>query len=98
MFGVVYAAILFGVLFGSPMLRRPFELRPIRFLGLISYSLYLWHLVVLTAVMPYLQHFGNATSRVGVGILIELFGAVPISYVSYMLSERPFIAARRRAH
>lgn len=98
MFGLVYAALLFGVLLGAPVLRRTFELRPIRFLGLISYSFYLWHLVVLTAVMPSLEHVGSSTSRVGLGILIEVVVAVPVAYVSYMLSERPFIASRQRAH
>ena len=98
LFGVVYAGLLFGILLGAPILRRPFELRTVRFLGLISYSVYLWHLVILTEVMSWLQHVGNSTDRVILGVAIEVVGVVPIAYVSYLLSERPFISARRRAH
>ena len=98
LFGVVYGSLLFGILFGAPALRRLFELRVVRFMGLISYSLYLWHLVVLTAVAPWLHQVGNSTDRLLLGVATELVGAVPIAYISYMLSERPFIAARRRAH
>lgn|SRR5215472_39045 len=98
LFGLVYASVLFGILFGAPLLRRPFELRPVRFLGLISYSFYLWHLVVLAALMPSLHHLANSTDRLALGVVASLLGAVPIAYLSYLLSERPFIGARRRAH
>jgi peptidoglycan/LPS O-acetylase OafA/YrhL len=40
-YGVVYSCILAGILFGARLLRRPFEWRPIRFVGLISYSVYI---------------------------------------------------------
>ena len=81
----------------SDLIRRPFEWRPVRFVGLISYSLYIWHLVIMRLAEPLLLAI-NATPRVGVGFLIECLVGIPVAYVSYMLFERPFIAARRRAH
>jgi peptidoglycan/LPS O-acetylase OafA/YrhL len=60
---------------------------PIRYVGLISYSLYLWHwpCVVLGATVP------GGTSAVGKGVLIALAGV--LSVASYHLVEQPF---RRR--
>ena len=96
-FGLTYALALLGILFGSQLIRRPFEWRPVRFVGLISYSLYIWHLVIMRLAEPLLLAI-SPTPRVGVGFLIECFVGIPVAYASYLLFERPFIAARRRAH
>jgi peptidoglycan/LPS O-acetylase OafA/YrhL len=96
-FGLTYALALLGILFGSQLIRRPFEWRPVRFVGLISYSLYIWHLVIMRLAEPLLLAI-NPAPRVGVGFLIECIVGIPVAYASYLLFERPFIAARRRAH
>ena len=66
-----------------------------RFVGLISYSLYIWHLVIMRLAERLLLSIAP-TPRVIVGFLIECIVGIPIAYVSYLLFERPFIAARRR--
>jgi peptidoglycan/LPS O-acetylase OafA/YrhL len=96
-FGVAYAFALLGILLGSHRIRLPFEWRPVRFVGLISYSLYIWHLVIMRLAEPLLLRIG-AGPRVIVGFLIECLVGIPVAYASYLLFERPFIAARRRAH
>jgi peptidoglycan/LPS O-acetylase OafA/YrhL len=60
---------------------------PIRYVGLISYSLYLWHwpVVVLGATVP------GGTSAFGKVVLIAIAGV--LSVLSYHLVEQPF---RRR--
>jgi len=96
-FGLTYALALLGILLGIQFIRRPFEWRPVRFVGLISYSLYIWHLVIMRLIEPRLLRIGSGP-RVIVGFLIECLVGIPVAYVSYLLFERPFIAARRRAH
>ncbi len=98
MYGYAYAAILFGVLVGPPALRLPFEVPAVRFIGLIAYSLYLWHTVVLSHVVPDLKAIHGPAEQMAVGVLLELLVAIPVAYVSYQLTERPFISARRAAH
>ncbi len=75
-FGLTYALALLGILFGSQLIRRPFEWRPVRFVGLISYSLYIWHLVIMRLAEPLLLAI-SPTPRVGVGFLIECYRGHP---------------------
>ena len=96
-FGVVYTLLLAGVLFASPRVRRVFEWRVLRFIGLISYSLYIWHLFVIEKIdrlLPKTPLSLRIESRLVVGGLLS----IAVAYVSYQLVERPFIRARRRAH
>ena len=97
MYGYAYAAMLFGVLVGPPALRLPFELPAVRFIGLISYSLYLWHTVVLSHLAPDLSAIHGPVEQIAVGVLLELLVAIPVAYVSYQLTERPFVHLRGKA-
>ena len=99
LYGWAYTAILFGILLGPSLLRKPFETRAVRFIGLISYSVYIWHLVLLQrAINPALAGLSGHVTRTLVAFLIELAITLPVAYVSYQLVERPFIRARRRSH
>lgn len=42
-FALGYGLCLFAILHGPASLRKPFEWQPLRWIGLISYSLYIWH-------------------------------------------------------
>jgi peptidoglycan/LPS O-acetylase OafA/YrhL/acetyltransferase-like isoleucine patch superfamily enzyme len=97
-FGWLYAAMLLGVLFGPPLLRAPFESSALRFVGLISYSLYLWHVPVLSLIQPHLSAFAGVGSQTLAALALEVLIAVPLAYVSFQLTERPFFLARKRAH
>jgi peptidoglycan/LPS O-acetylase OafA/YrhL len=98
LFGVCYGALLLGVLFGPTMVGRPFAARPVRFVGLISYSLYIWHTVVLAALLPLQLAVTTVQAQVLVGVALGLPLSLMVAYVSFQLTERPFFAARKRAH
>ncbi len=81
-----------GVLLGGPFVRpggvveRGLDLRPARWLGDVSYSLYLWHwplLVAATAVV------GAETLPWAVGLLV-LTLTLPVAWLSYRFVEAPF--------
>lgn len=71
---------------------RVLNLRPLAFLGVLSYSLYLIHLVVLDAM---LFRFGN---RLGAPLtsLIALGITVALAWVVYETIEKPCARLRRR--
>ncbi|MGH2503034.1 MAG: acyltransferase family protein, partial [Ktedonobacterales bacterium] len=92
--GVNYGALTLGVLLAPRLLRAPFEWYPLRFVGLISYSLYLWHESIINLIYPQL-HVSGGGSRVVAALAIGVFVAIPFAYVSYQLVERPFLRWRR---
>jgi peptidoglycan/LPS O-acetylase OafA/YrhL len=94
---LVYAAFLAGLVLGPAALRRPFEIGAVRFVGLTSYSFYLWHLVVLRALVPQLGGVPAGAQRIAVTFAVGLALAIPTAYLSYLLTERPFLAARQRS-
>ncbi|MEO8851492.1 MAG: acyltransferase family protein [Allobranchiibius sp.] len=59
--------------------------RPMRFVGDISYSLYLWHWPILIMTPVYLDHPVSTRGRIGL-----LLAATLISWLSYRYIETPF--------
>jgi peptidoglycan/LPS O-acetylase OafA/YrhL len=86
-FGGLLLAILFGV-FRSSALRRAFAWGPLRFVGLISFSLYLWHLPILQGPIPPFDQLA---------LPLRLLCIPIVAYASYQLIERPFLARRHTA-
>jgi peptidoglycan/LPS O-acetylase OafA/YrhL len=98
LYGMAYAAVLAGLVFGPRVLRYAFELRVVRFVGLISYSFYIWHTIVLAILAPALPTAPSVQLAVVRLALVGLPASIAVAYVSYMLSERPFLGARKQAH
>jgi peptidoglycan/LPS O-acetylase OafA/YrhL len=66
------------------------ESPPARFLGRISYSLYLYHLTVI----PLVKYLG--VSRYSVRLLCFVLGSVLVATASYYLVEKPFLRLKDR--
>jgi peptidoglycan/LPS O-acetylase OafA/YrhL len=79
-FGVIFFAIQDGSWLG-----RALSWRPLVEIGLISYSLYLWHGVVLS-------WFGGSNRPIALAV------AVAVAWLSYRFVERPFRRARSAKH
>ena len=95
-FGTLWALLLVGVLNGAGLWRRLLSWRPLRLVGVVSFSVYLWHLPIirtLDATLP------GPRSLVG---WLALALSLAASVLSYLCIERPFtrspwIQARVRA-
>ena len=90
-FAPAYGALLLAALIGPRPWIWLFEHPVMRFLGLISYSLYLWHTIALRIMSGPLSAFPHPWEQFVAGIGVEIVLAVPIAYFSYQLVERPFI-------
>lgn len=76
-------ALVLGLAWGSPALRRPFESRALGFVGRVSYSAYLGHVLVLVWVE------GLGLPR-PVGFTLFLAVSLGVGWLSHVLLERPF--------
>jgi peptidoglycan/LPS O-acetylase OafA/YrhL len=68
-------------------LYRLLTLSPLRFLGHISYSFYLWHIPVITVISDYQPMTGGALER----CLIALPVTFALALASYRWIEQPFL-------
>lgn len=75
------------VLFGSRVLRE---------LGRISFGVYLWHLPIALAVLPYLPGAWSATTKLVALLVIVLPATIVVAGVSYLLVERPLLERGKR--
>ena len=80
--GLGYSSLLMAVLWIGGGISALFASAPLRFLGVMSYSLYLWHLPIVQGTVPLAKTL-PVTGRV--------LAAVGVGYLSYRLLERPFL-------
>lgn len=96
-----YSAWILAILFGSRALTGLFSFTPLLKLGMISFSLYMWHLPLLhlynDKILPHLHLVGPHLIYLSYWIWFFIF-IVPFSTASYLLVERPFMKLRARAH
>jgi len=91
---IFIAMVVTGTALGGPITRLLFENRVVYFLGLISYSIYLWHFPIGDALARALD-----AKSLGIGMfsLIAIPSIVAASALSYYLAERPFLRSRAAA-
>jgi peptidoglycan/LPS O-acetylase OafA/YrhL len=87
------------ILYGRSRLALEFlTTRPLRFLGRVSYSLYLLHPPFLYVSQYFVMiNIANPYARLAVGIVMVIPGALLLSELSYRCIERPGMAAGKRA-
>ncbi|MBV8889570.1 MAG: acyltransferase [Alphaproteobacteria bacterium] len=87
-------ALLMAALAPRTRLARMLSWRPLQIAGCMSYSLYVWHLPLLRAVIP--DPAALTAGALGLAIPIFLALALAAAAVSYRLIEFPPAAWRRR--
>jgi len=83
--------ILMLFVFNSPKIQKALSLNPLTFIGKISYSFYLYHLIILFLHSVFLPNM-NAIFLLFDSLLITIL----ISLISYEAVEKPFIKLSRK--
>jgi peptidoglycan/LPS O-acetylase OafA/YrhL len=87
-----YGAFVMAVLFGGPLLTHIFLWTPLRWIGLISYSMYIWHSLIMEAFVTAVAPFVHDIPQLALLDAVWLFVVViPFSFAYFALVERPFI-------
>ena len=90
-----WALVLTSVLAGPRWLGAPLRWRPVRLLGLMTFSVYLWHMPVAERVLTLSDSPWSFASTL-VRILAVFAFTLPFAAGSYLLVERPFMELRKR--
>jgi peptidoglycan/LPS O-acetylase OafA/YrhL len=85
--GLGYSSFLLAVLWIGGGLSALFASAPLRFLGVMSYSLYLWHMPIVQGTVPLAETLPVAG---------RVLAALVVAYLSYRILERPFLRRKER--
>lgn len=93
-YALSYACGVLAILFSRPtgLLKRLFAWTPLRWLGLISYSLYIWHEPILHAIQtnlgPTFIHLNHVLALTLCPLLV-FSSALTFCFFAYLLVEKP---------
>jgi peptidoglycan/LPS O-acetylase OafA/YrhL len=100
--GVASALLLLAVVLpssrndGANRLAAVLEWSPIRFVGLISYSVYLWHLPIIFWLMMRQLTVGSSALALPFNVVLVLGIVLPLSALTYFAVERPAMMLKKR--
>jgi peptidoglycan/LPS O-acetylase OafA/YrhL len=99
--GIAAALVLLAVVLpssrhgGANSVAKVLEWLPFRFTGLISYSIYLWHLPIILWLISHHLMFGSNARSIPLNGLLVLALALPLSALTYYLIERPAMRMKK---
>ena len=86
-----FAIILYNAINSKTIVSRLLSSRPFLFLGRISYSMYLWHLLITGWVSSWvIRMIGKSIFSFNLAIIISLIVVIPVSWLSFKLLEAPY--------
>jgi peptidoglycan/LPS O-acetylase OafA/YrhL len=85
LFGLLWSVFLLSFLNGRGFIRRILENHFLRFVGIVSFSAYLWHVCVLSFFAD------NVHTYAPLVITLVVLVTLAIAAVSHLLFERPFM-------
>lgn len=95
--GLGFFLVVVGLGIGASWLRAIFSFTPLRLVGVISYSIYLWHAPLLRNWVSFQQLKGlPPAAHYQVLLLITVVSVFIFSCFSYLAVEKPFMLMARR--
>ena len=97
LYGAAAAVLILSLLIGkTSSLARSLSLPFLRSIGVVSYSLYLLHPLILELILAVDNYFFNLELQGGVLFVLTSLISLPVAVVTYRVVEYPFLASRSR--
>lgn len=93
--GCAYALIVFAAASGGRLWHLLLASRPMRYVGMISFSLYMWHNPLLEKATPAITRWSTTWWVLPIAIGLTLAMAIPFSAGFHHLVEKPFLNRKR---
>lgn len=93
-FAIGFGLCVMAILFGPVELQRPFAWNPLRWIGLISYSMYMWHLPLIVIFM---RNVGYHLQGWQPAIVFAMYWSwvllviIPFCFLMFVLVEKPWM-------
>jgi peptidoglycan/LPS O-acetylase OafA/YrhL len=81
--------LILGCVNTQSMTRKIFESRIMVFFGVISFSIYMWHPLVIKVIQIFLRKFTNYDHNIAIFAVLALMFSIPLGYLSYIFVETP---------
>lgn len=89
-YGLAWFIFLYSFLNSSGFLEKILSSKLMRFIGLISFSAYLWHWFIINAIKEFVP------TPPSVQVLLVFPVTLAASYLSFLIFERPFIVKKEK--
>jgi len=97
LYGAAAAVLILSLLIGkTSSLARSLSLPFLRSIGVVSYSLYLLHPLILELILAVDNYFFNLELQGGVLFVLTSLISLPVAVFTYRVVEYPFLAPRSR--
>jgi peptidoglycan/LPS O-acetylase OafA/YrhL len=97
LFSICLAPVLLACAWGADSARILFANRPIRYLGDISFGVYLWHMPIVLAILPLLPADYSPATKFWLLLVSVVPLTVLVAGLSYRFVELPFLR-RKPSH
>lgn len=96
-FAVGFTLMLGGLVFGGSVVQHLFGFTPLRLIGVIGFSAYLWHMPLIFLVLKYPEVAALAPTQRFVSVLWHAIPlTIAVSIFFYFAIEKPFLMLGRR--
>ena len=96
--GLGFTLVVAGLVFGFAGMRSAFSVTPLRLIGIVSYSIYLWHVPVIFVIarIPTVAAM-TPTARFHASFGLDVLLVLPLAAFMYLAVEQPFMRRARSA-
>lgn len=85
------AIVIFGICHRTTWVTRLLDIRPVRYLGILSYGIYLWHLPVVERLAPQFPKDWGGNHRYAATLVLAGLIAVVLAEISFRFVESRFL-------